>query len=128
MPTSIATTSRPFGHFDVVFSVGLLYHLAEPWAHLARCRRVSEALFLWTHFVTEAKANVIVQGYRGWMAPEYGLGDPLSGLSSRSFWPTLAALRQMLTDAGFGEIHIIREHEGHAHGPAVTLAARAVGQ
>jgi hypothetical protein len=120
-----AADLRPFGRFDAIFSVGLLYHLAEPWAHLVRCRQVSDGLFLWTHYIKDAKANVTRGGYRGWMAPEYGMADPLSGLSSRSFWPTLGELRRMLADAGFAEIEIIQDNQSHPHGPAVTLSARS---
>lgn len=114
-----------FGSFDVTFSLGLLYHLPEPWAHLKEVRKVSSNLFLWTHCVNEDKVNAHTHGYPGWIYREYGFQDPLSGLSPTSYWPTLEGLKRMLADCGFPHIEIITLDAAHRDGPAVTLAARA---
>ena len=35
-----------FGHFDLAFAIGLLYHLPEPAVFLAACSRISDTLLL----------------------------------------------------------------------------------
>jgi SAM-dependent methyltransferase len=116
-----------YGQFDVCFSVGLLYHLPEPWVHLAQVRKVTKNIFLWTHYVDSAKVDAERHGYPGWSYKEYGFHDPLSGLSSTSYWPSLDGLKGMLMDAGFPIIEIIEDDFGHKDGPAVTLSAKASG-
>lgn len=111
------------GRFDAVFCVGLLYHLPNPWVLIRRMSHVSDNLFVWTHHAAEGQATVMANGYRGIAYQEFGLSDPLSGLSASSFWPTLADLKTMLVKEGFHTIRIIDHDLGHPHGPGVTLAA-----
>jgi hypothetical protein len=112
-----------FGQFDAVFCSGLLYHLAEPWKLIDRCVKVSPNLFIWTHYADEKAAKKIVNGFRGRWYREGGLLDPLSGLSKKSFWPTLGSLINMLTGSGLRTIYLIENNSEHPHGAAVTLAA-----
>lgn len=114
-----------YGRFDAVFCVGLLYHLPRPWELIAQIARVSPHLFVWTHYAAGKKAKRTLNGFQGLKYRESGLGDPLSGLSPSSFWPTLEALAEMLTKQGFMAIRLIENNPSHPHGPAVTLAAVA---
>ena len=111
------------GTFDAVFCSGLLYHLPEPWKLIERCARVSPNLFMWTHYAGENEAEERVHGFRGKWYGEGGLLDPLSGLSKKSFWPTLGSLISMLTRSGFRTVHLIGNELDHPQGLAVTLAA-----
>ena len=111
------------GTFDAVFCSGLLYHLPEPWTLIQRCAQVSPNLFLWTHYAGENEAEEKVHGLRGKWHEEGGLGDPLSGLSKKSFWPTLGSLISMLTQNGFKTVYLIENQLDHRHGFAITLAA-----
>ncbi|MGH8501277.1 MAG: class I SAM-dependent methyltransferase [Gammaproteobacteria bacterium] len=111
------------GQFDAVFCAGLLYHLPEPWKLIAQCARVGPGLFIWTHYAADNN-TVEVNGYQGKWYQESGLRDPLSGMSKESFWPTLTSLKAMLTQKGFGNVHVIEDDPKHPHGPAVTLAAK----
>ena len=113
----------PLGNFDAVFCSGLLYHLPEPWKVIEQCARVSPNLFIWTHYAGEDEAKEKLQGLRGKWHQEGGLLDPLSGLSKRSFWPTLGSLVSMLTANGYRTIHLIGNELTHVNGLAVTLAA-----
>jgi len=113
----------PLGNFDAVFCSGLLYHLPEPWKLIEQCAGVSPNLFIWTHYAGENEAQETLQGLRGKWHQEGGLLDPLSGLSKRSFWPTLGSLVSMLTANGFRTIHLIGNELTHVNGFAVTLAA-----
>lgn len=111
------------GKFDAVFCSGVLYHLPEPWKLLEQCARVSPNLFIWTHYAGENEAKETLQDLRGKWHQEGGLLDPLSGLSKRSFWPTLGSLISMLTASGFRTVHLIGNELTHVNGLAVTLAA-----
>lgn len=117
------TTLASLGRFDAVFCVGVLYHLRQPWRLLREISRVSDRLFLWTHYAREDSATENVSGYRGAWYNEAGRMDPLSGLSPTSFWPTLNALRDMLRQAGFIKLQILGDDREHPNGPCVTLAA-----
>jgi SAM-dependent methyltransferase len=109
------------GRFDAVLCCGVLYHLTEPWALLRQCARLSKHLFLWTHYCERAETTVA--GVEGSWYNEAGAADPLSGLSARSFWPTKPALFEMLSEAGYGSVSLVREIPGHQHGPAIALTA-----
>jgi len=118
-----STDLAKFGQFDAVFCVGLLYHLPEPWILVGQIARVTERLFVWTHYADMRKADQIVHGYQGRMYQEQGLVDPLSGMSAKSFWPTYDSLMNMLNDSGFGTLDLIENDPKHPHGPCITLAA-----
>lgn len=89
------------GRFDAVYCVGLLYHLPEPWALLEKLARCADIIYLNTHYCLQNQANMTAQGYEGMKWLEGGYTDPLSGMSSWSFWPTLKSLANMLLDTGF---------------------------
>jgi SAM-dependent methyltransferase len=118
-----STDLAELGRFDAVFCVGLLYHLPEPWKLVEQMARVSSRVFVWTHYTAEDKAIGTLNGYRGGVYRENGLGDPLSGMSPASFWPTLPELRRMLGDHGFTQVDLIEDDARHPHGPCVTLSA-----
>lgn len=113
------------GHFDAVFNVGLLYHLPRPWELLDRIARVTDAMFLSTHYCTDAKVDATENGYAGYWYQEYGYEDRLSGLAPRSFWPTRDALLAMVATAGFPTVTVTYEEADHPNGPLICLAARA---
>ncbi len=115
------------GQFDVVFCVGLLYHLPRPWKLIEQISRVAPAVFLWTHYAEAQKARKVREHYQGTSYREwYFFFEARSGLSPVSFWPTRASLLQMLADSGFGKTTVIDDNPVHEHGPgpAITLVAR----
>jgi SAM-dependent methyltransferase len=111
------------GKFDAVFCSGVLYHLPEPWKLIEQCAQMSPNIFIWTHYAGENEAKETLQDLRGKWHQEGGLLDPLSGLSKRSFWPTLGSLISILTASGFRTVHLIGNELTHVNGLAVTLAA-----
>lgn len=115
---------RTLGRFDAVFNCGLLYHLPRPWELLDRIAGVTRGMYLSTHYCTEEQVNTEVHGYSGFLYGEYGLDDPLSGLSAQSFWPTRASLLAMLDDAGFGPCNVTFEQTDHDNGPLIGLSTR----
>lgn len=112
-----------FGTFDALLCSGLLYHLPEPWKLVRQFPSVSRNLFLWTHYADERAAKKVVNGYRGVWFKEGGIRDPLSGVSRKSFWPTLGSLLALLTENGYDSIRILENNPHHPNGPSVTLAA-----
>jgi len=118
-------TLAGLGRFDAVFCVGLLYHLPKPWKLIEQIAKVSEGLFLWTHYAASGKANKKRLHYPGLLFREWRFFyESRSGLSPISFWPTLDGLKQMLNDHGFNQTEIIQDEPDHEHGPAVTLVSR----
>ena len=115
----------PLGGFDVVFNVGLLYHLPNPWAALARLATVAPAMYLWTHVAPDQLSGAERGGYGGMAYEEMGVEDPLSGMSSTSFWPTVDELVRMLEDHGFADCRILDEDFTHRHGPSILLVCRS---
>jgi len=114
-----------FGQFDAVLCIGLLYHLPEPWKLVEQVSKIASNLFIWTHYVEEERADIVINGFKGVNYQEAGLTDPLSGLSPNSFWPTLSSLILMLKLQGFETVQLIEDDPKHCHGPCVSLAASA---
>ena len=110
------------GSFDAVFNCGLLYHLPEPWKLLTRIARVSDRMFLSTHYCRDQAVTISAGGYMGSWYTELGRDDMLSGLALRSFWPSRAELLRMILDAGFGHVDVRSEDTEHPHGPLIGLA------
>lgn len=119
------TDLSEFGRFDAVFCSGLLYHLPEPWKLVENVSRVTDSLFVWTHYAREEDADTVAHGLKGLTWQEGGVEEPLSGMSPTSFWPTLDGLKAMLAEHGFTGVEILTDNRNHPHGPAVTLAAKA---
>lgn len=111
------------GPFDAVFCCGTLYHLPRPWELIARLSRVTSNLFIWTCYALEKDATKIVEDeYRGLWYREGK--DPGSGLSPKSFWPTIGSLCSMLWHNGFTHITLLEINPYHDCGPSVSIAAR----
>jgi SAM-dependent methyltransferase len=112
------------GKFDAVFCCGLLYHLSTPWKLIEQIAKVSENLFIWTHYSDETRADQTVNGLRGHFQTEGGMNESRSGLGPTSFWMTLESLTKILTQSGYKAIDVIENNLDHVNGPVVSLAAR----
>ena len=105
---------------DLIYCVGVLYHMPRPWELIAAMAARCPNLFLWTHIAADEEATETIHGRRYKRYREFGLGDPLSGMSAESLWPTRAALLDLLASVGYTIGHI--EDDAHKHGSAVTIA------
>ncbi|MFC1979662.1 class I SAM-dependent methyltransferase [Chloroflexota bacterium] len=110
-----------FGRFDCVFCSGILYHLPEPWKLIEGIRTVTNKLFIWSHYAADDKANEVRHGFRGWWYQEFGIKDPMSGLSPRSFWLTFQSLQDMFKQYGFIRLKILQDYPQAQPGPCTTL-------
>ncbi len=109
--------------YDAIFCVGLLYHLREPAAFLARAAQATDFLWLSTIICAEPEATVVEGNYRGRLFGE-AVEHPLSGVNPQSFQPTIGSLADMLWAAGFSEILLLEKSmTPDGNGPAVLLKA-----
>jgi SAM-dependent methyltransferase len=117
------------GRFDVIFHVGVLYHLVDPVAHLFRIARMADDLLLDTHVCLDdtrfKPADLCQDGrtYRAYWYKEHGWRDVFSGIAPRSRWLHRDALLESLRDAGYQEIEVI-ETRLERNGPRVCVLAR----
>jgi ubiquinone/menaquinone biosynthesis C-methylase UbiE len=110
------------GQFDAVFCCGTLYHLPRPWELIAKLSRVTSNLFVWTEYALEKDATKIVGNeYRGLWYREGK--DPGSGLSPKSFWPSLGSLCSMIWQNGFTRLTIVELNPYHDIGSCVSIVA-----
>lgn len=129
--------------FDLVVASGVLYHLIDPVAVIARCAEVTDRLFIWTHYYDDellgARAETrgrlteaVVSSSHGFehrrFRQEYG-----SGIADRSFcggsrpfanWLDREGLFGALDHVGFTSCDVAFEHVDHPQGPSLCILAR----
>lgn len=115
-----------FGHFDLMFHCGVLYHLTRPVEHLFAAAGMCSFLFLDTHVAPEEDGREELEfrgvGYQGRYQGEGGWSDPFSGKAPRSFWLTEKSLLAALEAAGFSRVEFL-ERRAERNGPRVALLA-----
>jgi hypothetical protein len=100
------------GPFDLVFCLGVLYHLPDPGRGLEWMRSQSSTLFLGTHY---AKGNPMQgiaysyrgKSYRGREVAEGGIADPISGMSPTSLLLYEDDLLRLIHDAGYSRAWVL---------------------
>jgi tRNA (mo5U34)-methyltransferase len=121
--------SPQLGPFDIVFHVGVLYHLADPISHLMRIVALAPDLVLDTHYASDAlpwPRAVLPWGeqcYGGKVYREGGWRDNFSGVESAACWLDRADLLRVLSDAGYTSVEIMDDRL-ERNGPRLTLLAR----
>ncbi|PYK70953.1 MAG: hypothetical protein DME44_09535 [Verrucomicrobia bacterium] len=109
--------------YDAIFCVGLLYHLRDPAAFLARAAQATGFLWLSTIICAEPEATIVEREYRGRFLGET-IEHPLAGVNRQSFLPTIGSLSDMLWSGGFSEISLLEKSmTPDGNGPAVLLKA-----
>lgn len=125
------------GDFDVVFCLGVLYHLSNPAWALEWFRQLGSCLFLGTHYIEPAALerykrfrfieNYTVshkgRTYRGWGMKRVDAAG--SGPASIGFWPYEEDLAMMLEQAGYARVETLGK-DLHNNVPHITLLAEAV--
>ena len=114
---------QSLGFFDSVFCVGLLYHLRYPNRLIHDLSQMSDHLYIWTHCCGSPNA-VNVDGQIGRIYEEPNITGPLTGMSTKSFWPTVSELVNMLTECGYARCEILEDVAGEAGDRKVLLSAR----
>ena len=106
------------GPFDAIFCVGVLYHLPEPARLLDQMARLAPGALIWTHVAETASSEH--DGFVGEWFEEFGLANPTSGMSSRSFWPTRESLLGRLR-RDYRTVEVVQDHPHHPNGHALTV-------
>jgi tRNA (mo5U34)-methyltransferase len=110
------------GRFDILFHVGVLYHLSNPAEHLADVADMADVILLDTHYETfetsRERADLAHDGrfYAAFVFHESGWTDPFSGVEPTSRWLERDALLSLVRDVGFGRIELLSdriERNGH---------------
>jgi hypothetical protein len=122
------------GPFDLVFCLGVLYHLRDPVAAAGWMARQAPAVYLGTHYVeraderwypdrlfSESELESGGERYRGKRFRE-SPQSPLGGLSDDSFWLDEHSLVRTLEAAGFTRISVLGK-ELLAEFPYITILA-----
>jgi hypothetical protein len=128
---------------DLTLASGVLYHMMNPVELIARIARVTDAVYIWTHYYDEALLNTSVVTARRVVAPEeaeyegyrhrlhrfdYGRAlerkDFCGGNRPQARWLTRADILGALRHFGFGRVHPFYDEPNHLHGPAFSVVAQ----
>ncbi len=118
-----------WGRFDIVFHVGVLYHLPDPVEHLFRVRGLGGDLLLDTHYGNDdtpfGRTTVHHAGraYAAFQVGEAGWEDQFAGVEPTSLWLHRQALLDVLRDAGYVGVEVVRDRV-ERNGPRITILAR----
>jgi tRNA (mo5U34)-methyltransferase len=117
------------GRFDILFHVGVLYHLSDPVDHLRRVAGLADSLLLDTHYADDdvpfPRADIDADG-RTYCAKVYQEGawaDVFSGVEPTSRWVYRDDLLQLLGDLGFTSAEVLDDRR-ERNGPRFTVLAR----
>jgi hypothetical protein len=137
---------RNASHYDLVVACGVLYHLINPVEAIALMSKVTDRLYIWSHYYDEQtiKARpLLAHHFRSHSAAEYAgfkhflhrqhyqtrLGNPgfNGGSEHYSHWLTREDLLGSLKFFGFNDITIHYDHPDDSIGPNIALMARRTG-
>jgi tRNA (mo5U34)-methyltransferase len=116
-----------FAGCDVMFHVGVLYHLRDPVAHLrAICAIAKEGLALDTHIALPEQAtetyDVGGEPVRYLRYREGGPREVFSGVYDHAKWLTLETIEHELRSGGFARVEVA-ERRDERNGPRVLIFA-----
>ncbi len=129
--------------FDLCVASGILYHMMQPSVFLESCSRISNRLFIWTHYAIpemidqhpvlkkkiKRKHRQTFRGYE-YDEYEYSYTDALGwdgfcgGTAETCRWITKDALLHILAQCGLSQVHVFFDDiASHPNGPNICLMA-----
>ena len=113
--------------FDLVFCLGVLYHVPEPGKALEWFRSKAKTLFLGTHYPEPDTPADAVYSYKGksYHVREHregGIKDPISGMSLISLQPYEADLIKLIHSAGYDQVSVLGKDLQNG-APHITILA-----
>jgi len=112
--------------WDVLYHVGVLYHLLNPIKHLKYLLpRINKAVFLDTHVAPLSAETVAIENgfsYRYLERIEPGYEFVFAGTQSRARWIRLEDLVSLLKQTGFPRVEVIEQRD-ERHGPRAMVYA-----
>jgi hypothetical protein len=116
------------GPFDLVFCLGVLYHLPDPGHGLEWMRSQGTTLFLGTHYSSGNTKSIdyVYKGkvYKASQAREGGITDPVSGMSLASLHLYEDDLLRLIHDAGYSTVSVLGK-DTQNNAPHMTVLAEA---
>ena len=128
---------------DVVFACGVLYHMRNPVELLQNIARVTDRVYVWTHYMIPERVAAIPHMAKRFSEPHqaeqggfkhtlhrYNYGDFLDttrfsgGSEVYSHWLGRDDLIAALRHAGLSDIVIGDDEVAHVNGPCISLVAR----
>jgi hypothetical protein len=129
--------------FDVCWISGVLYHMTDPIRLMRAASRVSDILFIWTHYYDHLVINAdqekkapfrpelnktvdfadrrIVLQYRSYGGRK---GSNFSGgPDEHSFWLVKDDIMHILNSLGYNQVVVGHDELGHVHGPSCSIVA-----
>ena len=132
--------------YDAAIASGVVYHVRNPVELIHNLARVTDRIFIWTHyFVRERLAAIPHMAHRVGASHEadyagfrhtlnrYNYGDFLDttrfagGSEQYSHWLSRDDLLGALRHAGFTDITVGQEEIDHTNGPCINLVAKRPG-
>lgn len=134
--------------FDLVFASGVLYHMQEPIEFLKNICRVSDQVYIWTHyydadlikssvtaappFKTQVTKAFEVGGKTIFCHERLSVGFLVhllpkfcGGMDRKTYWMKLDDIIWCLQVYGF-EVVATADQANTAHGPSISIAARRI--
>jgi hypothetical protein len=121
-----------FERHDILFHVGVLYHLADPVEHLYKVASLADDLLLDTHYVgdpgSRERSDLIHDGkrYVAYLYNEAGWADTFSGVEDVSRWLDRESLLRLVRDVGFDDVEVLDDRT-ERNGSRITLLGRKPG-
>ncbi len=135
---------QPALRYDLIVASGVLYHLQDPLGFLERAATASDALFLWTHYVSETampQSDVRRGAFRNTIERRRFRGVDVKlyprsyhraeesasfcgGLYDDHRWVERDDLLAVLKAVGFDTVQVAHEQLDHPNGPAFSVFAR----
>ena len=116
------------GPFDLVFCLGVLYHLPDPGRGLEWMRSQATTLFVGTEYFNgnAPSVNYVYKGkvYKAAQAVEGGISDPVSGMSTASVYLCEDDLIRLIHEAGYATVSVLGK-DLQNNFPHITLLAEA---
>jgi SAM-dependent methyltransferase len=129
--------------FDICWMSGVLYHMTDPIRLIRAASRVSDILFIWTHYydrlvidadqekiapfrpnlnkTEEVADRRIVLHYRSYGGRKGS--DFSGGHDEHSFWLVKDDIMHILNSLGYNRIVIGHDEPDHVHGPSCSIVA-----
>lgn len=128
--------------YDMVFASGVLYHMEDPLLLLDLMSRVSDRLFLWTHYY-DAEPLLSREDYANKFEPvqtaehqgfryEYSTQSYQHALDWSGFcggpktvskWLTRESIEGALRHLGYTSLHVAFDERDHPNGPSFAICA-----
>ncbi|MCX4666482.1 methyltransferase domain-containing protein [Streptomyces sp. NBC_01381] len=97
------------GTFDAVLCAGLLYHLQEPWRHLREIAKITDRLFISTHYWGGTGTMAGPDGHTVKLVHEEHPEPRTRALTETVLWFDRESLLQAIRDAGFDGMNILHD-------------------